>query len=89
MSSSNNNDTIENDDTDNNNDKSTKIGSTVHQQILDLLNQNNIEFRHLHHEETPTSEDSARVRGVDISTGGKALLLYLEPKKNRHTSTKA
>lgn len=49
---------------------------TVHlQQIHQLLTSNNIEFKSLHHEVTPTSEDSARVRGEDLSTGGKALVL--------------
>lgn len=49
---------------------------TVHlQQIHQLLTSNNIEFKSLHHEVTPTSEDSARVRGEALSTGGKALVL--------------
>ncbi len=34
-----------------------------------------VPFKELHHEPTPTSQDSARVRGEDISTGGKALVL--------------
>ncbi|KAL3782243.1 hypothetical protein HJC23_000306 [Cyclotella cryptica] len=45
------------------------------QQIHELLNTNNIQYKSLHHEATPTSEDSARVRGEDLSTGGKALVL--------------
>lgn len=52
------------------------MASTPHQQqIHDLLTSNNIPFKSLHHEVTPTSEDSARVRGEDLSTGGKALIL--------------
>ena len=39
------------------------------------LQNNSISFKELHHEPTPTSQDSARVRGEDISTGGKALVL--------------
>ena len=49
---------------------------THHQErILKLLDENEIQFTSLHHEETRTSADSARVRGVDLSTGGKALVL--------------
>ncbi len=43
--------------------------------IIDWLEEENIPKRVLHHEPTPTSEDSARVRGEDIAIGGKALLL--------------
>lgn len=45
------------------------------QAILQLLQEHQITFTSLQHEETRTSEESARVRGVDLSTGGKALLL--------------
>ena len=45
------------------------------QQIHELLNTNNIQYKSLHHEATPTSQDSARVRGEELSTGGKALVL--------------
>ena len=48
---------------------------SVLQRLHDLLSESGIEYRELHHEPTPTSEDAARVRGVDLSTGGKALLL--------------
>ena len=34
-----------------------------------------VDYHELHHEPTRTSEDSARVRGEDLRTGGKALLL--------------
>ena len=43
--------------------------------IRAFLDQNNVEYRQLHHEPTVTSNDSARVRGEDIRIGGKALLL--------------
>lgn len=33
------------------------------------------DYKTLHHEPTKTSEESAKVRGVDLSTGGKALVL--------------
>jgi prolyl-tRNA editing enzyme YbaK/EbsC (Cys-tRNA(Pro) deacylase) len=48
---------------------------SVLQRLRDLFSESGIEYRELHHEPTPTSEDAARVRGVDLSTGGKALLL--------------
>lgn len=43
--------------------------------IINWLDKGNVPKRVLHHEPTPTSEDSARVRGEDIAIGGKALLL--------------
>ncbi|MCP5110225.1 MAG: hypothetical protein GY953_05260 [bacterium] len=51
------------------------LDPSVHQRLRDLLNQAGIEYRELHHEPTPTSEEAARVRGVDLSMGAKALLL--------------
>jgi len=57
--------------------------ATNHKQlIIDLLDKNNIEYRAMQHDETPTSEDSARARGEDLSIGGKALVLkYKEPQE--------
>ncbi|KAL7546002.1 hypothetical protein ACHAWF_009345 [Thalassiosira exigua] len=56
--------------------------ATSHKQrIHDLLNDRGIMFKAIHHEETRTSEDSARVRGEDLSTGGKALVLKLREKQ--------
>lgn len=52
------------------------MATTPHKQrIFDLLNGNGIRYTSLRHEATPTSEDSARVRGEALSTGGKALVL--------------
>ncbi len=39
------------------------------------LEQASVPYRHVHHEPTPTSEDSARARGEPLEVGGKALLL--------------
>lgn len=50
----------------------------MHKQILAYLDEQAVSYRTLHHEITPTSEDSARVRGEDISIGGKALLLKID-----------
>lgn len=35
-------------------------------------------FREVHHEPTRTSEDSARARGEELRTGGKALLIKVD-----------
>jgi Ala-tRNA(Pro) deacylase len=43
--------------------------------ILDFLDGHNIKYTTIHHQETHTSEESARVRSVPLKTGGKALLL--------------
>ena len=48
------------------------------QRVLAYLDENKVEYKSLlNHVETRTSEESAQVRGVDLSTGGKALLLKL------------
>ncbi len=47
----------------------------VFHRITDWLTSSGVSFRTLHHEATLTSEESARVRGEDISIGGKALVL--------------
>ena len=45
--------------------------------ILGWLDSETVAYRTVHHEATPTSEDAARVRGVPLSVGGKALLLRI------------
>ncbi len=52
--------------------------TTILQQIHQLLDDQHIPYRSLHHEPTFTSEDSARVRGEALKTGGKALLLKID-----------
>jgi prolyl-tRNA editing enzyme YbaK/EbsC (Cys-tRNA(Pro) deacylase) len=49
--------------------------TSVLQRILDLLDERGVPYRHLHHEPTPTSADSARVRGEPLAIGGKAIVL--------------
>ncbi|MCP4591427.1 MAG: hypothetical protein GY842_11830 [bacterium] len=51
------------------------MSESVFQCIRRLLDEAAIPYRHLHHEPTRTSEDSARVRGEDLGVGGKALLV--------------
>lgn len=41
----------------------------------------NVSYRTVHHEVTPTSEDSARARRVELKIGGKALLLKVGDDK--------
>ena len=43
--------------------------------ILEHLNELNITFKELTHEPVTTSADAAKARGVDLSTGAKALLV--------------
>lgn len=55
----------------------------IRNEILRLLKENEMSFRHLTHEPTPTSEDSARVRGTKLEEGVKALVLRgKDTKKN-------
>jgi len=48
---------------------------TVHERIKQFLREKEVEHRSVHHEPTFTSEESAKARGENISTGGKALLM--------------
>lgn len=50
----------------------------VFNEICGLLEQNNISFVHIVHEPTPTSEDSARIRGDQLSQGAKAILYKIQ-----------
>jgi prolyl-tRNA editing enzyme YbaK/EbsC (Cys-tRNA(Pro) deacylase) len=45
------------------------------QLIRELLTKNGFKFDEMEHEPTLTSEQAARVRGVDLEIGGKALLI--------------
>ena len=50
-------------------------GENIRNEILRLLKMHEMEFKHLVHEETPTSEDSARVRGTALEDGVKAMIV--------------
>ena len=56
--------------------------------ILEFLDGHNVEYKTVHHEETFTSEESSRVRGVPLSTGGKALLLKVSGDNNNNNNNK-
>lgn len=49
--------------------------TAVHDAIRALLDEAGVDYREVHHEQTPTSEDAARARGEPLHIGGKALLL--------------
>ncbi len=51
------------------------MNGLILQTIFKMLDSAQIEYRHLEHEPTQTSEDSARVRGESTKIGGKALLV--------------
>jgi Cys-tRNA(Pro) deacylase len=48
---------------------------TVLQQIIELLDKNHIEYKLTEHEPVRTSEEAAKVRGVDVKTGAKAMVV--------------
>lgn len=50
-------------------------GENIRNEIIHQLHKHKMAFEHLTHEETPTSEDSARVRKVPIEEGVKSLIL--------------
>jgi nondiscriminating aspartyl-tRNA synthetase len=59
------------------------FGEEIGTQLLTILKRNNVEFKEIAHEETKTSEDSARVRGTELKQGVKALILKgKKSKKN-------
>lgn len=55
----------------------------VRNEIIRLLKKDSLAFEHRVHEPTPTSEDSAKVRGTSLEQGVKALILRgKDTKKN-------
>jgi len=48
---------------------------SVFEQILTLLEKNNILYRLTEHESVRTSEQAARIRGADLKTGAKAMII--------------
>jgi Ala-tRNA(Pro) deacylase len=49
--------------------------TTVYERIRALLESQAVSFREVHHPPTRTSIESARARGEELSTGGKAILM--------------
>lgn len=56
----------------------------IRNEILRLLKHHQIDFKHMVHEPTPTSEDSARVRGTAMGEGIKALILRGKTSKKNY-----
>lgn len=56
----------------------------IRNEIIHQLRSKNIEFEHKTHEPTPTSEDSARVRGIKMEEGIKALILKGKNSKKNY-----
>lgn len=55
----------------------------IRNEIIRLLKTNALPFQHMNHERTPTSEDSAKVRGTTLAEGVKSLILRgKQSKKN-------
>ena len=48
------------------------------QKIINYLETQKISFKHIKHEPTKTSEESAKARGEDLSIGGKSLILKID-----------
>lgn len=51
------------------------MSDRVLQSIRDLLDEQGIDYREVHHQPTRTSEQSAAARGESVRIGGKALVL--------------
>ncbi|HLD05751.1 MAG TPA: YbaK/EbsC family protein [Candidatus Nanoarchaeia archaeon] len=51
------------------------MGEDTLKAIRSLFQQHNIPFKEFHHLPVRTSEEAAKVRGVDIKTGAKAMVL--------------
>ncbi|UCD74262.1 MAG: hypothetical protein JSV91_10775 [Phycisphaerales bacterium] len=51
------------------------MSQSILQAILNMLDERGIEYQHLTHEPTRTSAEAARVRGLSMEIGGKALLM--------------
>ncbi len=56
-------------------------GENIRGEIIRCLKERGVAFEHLVHEETPTSEDSARVRKVPMEEGIKAIILLCKKSK--------
>lgn len=56
----------------------------IRNEIIRLLKHSAIEFKHMSHEPTPTSEDSAAVRGTTLQEGVKAIILRGKTSKKNY-----
>lgn len=56
----------------------------IRNEIIRLIKQSDFVYQHMIHEPTPTSEDSARVRGTRLEEGVKALILRGKNSKKNY-----
>lgn len=56
----------------------------IRNEIIRLLKNSEIEFKHMSHEPTPTSEDSAAIRGTTLQEGVKAIILRGKTSKKNY-----
>lgn len=56
----------------------------IRNEIIRLIKNNKMEFQHVTHDPTPTSEDSARVRGTKMEEGVKSLILRGKNSKKNY-----
>jgi nondiscriminating aspartyl-tRNA synthetase len=59
-------------------------GENIRNEIIRLLKHNDLAFDHSVHEPTPTSEDSARVRGMSVSEGIKSIIVRGKNSKKNY-----
>ncbi|MBI3508677.1 MAG: aspartate--tRNA(Asn) ligase [Chlamydiia bacterium] len=59
-------------------------GENIRNEIIRLCREKEFEIRHLVHEATPTSEDSARVRNLPMELGVKSLILRGKSSKKNY-----
>jgi len=59
-------------------------GENIRNEIIHLLKDREMPFKHLVHEPTPTSEDSARVRGTKLEEGVKSLIVRGKNSKKNY-----
>lgn len=59
-------------------------GENIRNEIIRLIKHHEMEFQHLIHEATPTSEDSARVRNTTLEEGVKSLILRGKTSKKNY-----
>jgi nondiscriminating aspartyl-tRNA synthetase len=58
--------------------KIVSSSTPLHEKLLTFLKEKQVEFKHLDHQETKTSEDSAKARGTRLEQGAKALLMFAD-----------
>lgn len=59
-------------------------GESIRNEIVRLLRQNDMQFTHMEHAATPTSEDSARVRNTLLEEGVKSIILRGKNSKKNY-----